>query len=570
MQKKNGPSSRPPLSRPGFLSRPGEKQQKALVCLFFALLLAVGFMTCKDYGVPWDLPAEMNILRMNLWEYTLWLGGDDTAFKNYAATETDSIAAGYPENYVKPISQSMEWDHGQGILYPLAGLIMNESLADGTRTALIFAYLWFVFWLGAIALYHISRHLCISRGLSCASVVILMLSPRFFAEAHYNNKDIVLMSLTFIMLWQALRLMQRPSLSAALLLGIAGAFATNTKVIGLALFGLMGLFVLLRLAAEKRLDLKVLGLGLVSMTALAVLYIALTPALWTDPLAFLKYNIANTLGFSRWSGYVLFRGSFFSTSVSPLPWYYLPYTMLVTTPLWVWLLMAVGQCAALVCIFGRKGPSSLRYPLLLITLLWFIPLVFAILTRTFVYNGWRHFYFLYAPIVVLAGHGLSRFMGHMWRSKPRRLAAAALAACMGLTGVQMLLNHPYEYVYYNPLLAGKSINTFMERDYWNVSVKDALEALCQLESGADQPVAIAGSDLWADTGIALSLSSLSHPERLTLASPGATDAKYYLVNHTYQFFSGWTPTPSMTPAVQIMAFGQPLVTVYTNTQEEYP
>ena len=44
--------------------------------------------------------------------------------------------------------------------------------------------------------------------------------------------------------------------------------------------------------------------------------------------------------------------------------------------------------------------------MLLCSLLWLLPLGAAVLAHATVYNGWRHFYFLYGPMLVLAAYGL--------------------------------------------------------------------------------------------------------------------------------------------------------------------
>ena len=49
----------------------GPRAAKIAVCLFFAAFLTLGLVTAADYGQPWDEQDEMDILRMNLWEYAL-------------------------------------------------------------------------------------------------------------------------------------------------------------------------------------------------------------------------------------------------------------------------------------------------------------------------------------------------------------------------------------------------------------------------------------------------------------------------------------------------------------------
>ena len=75
--------------------------------------------------------------------------------------------------------------------------------------------------------------------------------------------------------------------------------------------------------------------------------------------------------------------------------------MLVTLPLYVAPLAAVGQLSVLRRVWQQRT-AALRDPVTLAltaaSLCWFVPLLFAVLTRPLVYNGWRHFYFVYAGV----------------------------------------------------------------------------------------------------------------------------------------------------------------------------
>lgn len=134
---------------------------------------------------------------------------------------------------------------------------------------------------------------------------------------------------------------------AGVCFALCGALAANTKVAGLALWGLCALYVLIRLLMERRMTPRVWGVAGVTVLSFAALYALLTPALWADPAAFFGYLLSNAVAFQRWNGYVLFRGSVFDTTSQPLPWYYLPYMMLATTPLWILMLCAAGTALAL-------------------------------------------------------------------------------------------------------------------------------------------------------------------------------------------------------------------------------
>ena len=312
------------------------------VCVFFAVFLALGLLTAADYGPSWDEQTEMDILRMNLWEYARVLGLDESRFETLAARQGPlSIET------LRPISQSIEQDHGTAAFYPFGWVVLDLSLTGAQQSALWHMACWAVFTLGGFALYAALRQMGLSRGWALLGPVCLLLTPPFFAHGHFNNKDIALFSLSLCGLWQSLALARRPGFARGVCFALCGALAANTKVAGLALWGLCALYVLVRLLMERRMTPRVWGVAGVTVLSFAALYALLTPALWADPAAFFGYLLSNAVAFQRWNGYVLFRGSVFDTTSQPLPWYYLPYMMLATTPLWILMLCAAGTALAL-------------------------------------------------------------------------------------------------------------------------------------------------------------------------------------------------------------------------------
>ena len=312
------------------------------VCAFFAVFLALGLLTAADYGPSWDEQTEMDILRMNLWEYARVLGLDESRFETLAARQGPlSIET------LRPISQSIEQDHGTAAFYPFGWVVLDLSLTGAQQSALWHMACWGVFTLGGFALYAALRQMGLSRGWALLGPVCLLLTPPFFAHGHFNNKDIALFSLSLCGLWQSLALARRPGFARGACFALCGALAANTKVAGLALWGLCALYVLVRLLMERRMTPRVWGVAGVTVLSFAALYALLTPALWADPAAFFGYLLSNAVAFQRWNGYVLFRGSVFDTTSQPLPWYYLPYMMLATTPLWILMLCAAGTALAL-------------------------------------------------------------------------------------------------------------------------------------------------------------------------------------------------------------------------------
>jgi hypothetical protein len=533
-----------------------------LTALFFIALTALGLVTAGDYGQPWDEPWEQDILRMNSNQYLAALGSERRA---WLRSDMDAPESGL-------IADSEEKDHGACAYYPLLGLVGSQTVSESARMLVWHLYTWLWFMAGAAALWLLCRRLGLSRVFSGLAVLFLMLSPRFFAQGHYNNKDIVLFSLVLLTLWLAVRLWEKPGFLRAMAFSLAGAAAANTKIIGLAVWGLCALFVLAYQLVKKRMTGRVWGVALVTLCSFAGLYALLTPALWPDPAGYLRYTLGNALSFSRWQNNVLFRGTVFHLRTESLPRYYLPYMMLVTTPLWIAVLAGVGQLFATgqaVKAVRTRGQGGAAFLPMLVTLTWLVPFLYAVLGRPVLYNGWRHFYFLYGPLLVLAAYGAHRLW--VWlrarRSAwPRRIGAGALALCMAVTGARAALSHPNEYAFYNVLTSRMDVADELELDYWNVSVLPTLRALLTQLPG--EHATIAGGELWSQTGLAAAYALLSAPEqaRLTVLDAGDPSAEYVLVNRTYAVLGDWQEEAGREAVVTAESFGLPVCTVYARAE----
>lgn len=531
-----------------------------LVALFFLALAAVGLFTSADYGQPWDEPWEQDILRLNLNQYTAAL--------NLPGQLAPHSSMPWPATGV--IADSVEKDHGECAYYPAFWLMLDNGLSATTRMTLWHAYTWLLFMAGVAALWLVCRRLGLSRLLSSVSALFLVLSPRMFAEGHYNNKDVVLLSLVLVTLWLALRLMEKPGIARALLFSMAGAATANTKVIGLLIWGLCALAVLVRQIAGRCMSGRAWLAAVIALFSFVAFYALLTPALWADPLGYLKYVLGNAAGFSRWENFVLFRGSVFHLKNTQLPMYYLPYMIVVTTPLWLLALICLGQGFA-IARFGRlrRKPfaDDTAMALLLCTLLWLLPFLYDVIARPTIYNGWRHFYFLYGPMLALAAYGfkcMGDILGKLNRPIYRRVGAGALGLCMALTGTQIALSHPNQYTYYNALVGMRAdLGKYLELDYWNVSVLATLRKVVAQVSPGEQKT-ITGSDYNSQTGLTSAYALLTPEEqtRLRILPQNSLGAKYVMVNPTYAVLAYWQPKGEVRIAAETRSFAQPLSVVY--------
>lgn len=534
-------------ARRSFLRRP-----KALTALFFGLLTVLGLLVGGGYGLACDEDWEQDILRENMKEYALWLG-DDEAVAYY-----DGLG-------IRPISQSTEGDHGQSAYYLAALLLPLKASAPHVLLVLWHAYTWLWFMAGCWAVYGFCREMGLGRGVACFCTLLLYLSPRFFAEGHYNNKDMVLLSLFLLTLWLGLRLLKQPTFLRGLLFSLAGAMAANTKIVGLVPWGLVGLAVAVSLTAKRAWSLSKAGVALGTFLSFAAIYAFLTPALWQNPGDYLAYVLGNAAGFSRWPGVVLFQGVVHDHAVNPLPRRYLPYMMLVTLPLYTLPLAAAGQLKALASCWKARAGALKEGPLLMLpvlTLLWLLPLGYAMAAKPLVYNGWRHFYFVYAPVVLLGGLGLEALRGIVPRKAwLRRGACALLCLCFALTAVGMVQNHPYQYGYYN-LLARHTAATRMELDYWVVSAVNAMKLLAASPRNTRLPLVLGALEPMSLFGIVHGQKALSPDLQSSLTVTQEEDAPYLFSNATYARIYGTPPPQGYHVLLTLRSYGNVLSTLY--------
>lgn len=531
--------------------------------LFFVGLLLLGLFTSADYGLPCDEPAEQVILRENLMEYAIQFEGEESE----AASYYDALGT-------VRISQSIERDHGQAAYYLAAPLLL---LAPDQRTTLWHLYTWLWFMAGVLAIYGFGREMGWSRPISCATSLLLYLAPRFFAEGHYNNKDVVLLCLVLLTLWLGLRFLKSPSFLRGLLFSFTGAMATNTKIVGVLPWGLVGLSALVLITARRGWNRRMLWIALSTVFGFALFYALLTPAMWPNPLEYFDHVLQNASGFTRWTGVVVFRGEVYDQAVTPLPRDYLPYMIAVTLPLYTLPLAVAGQLATMKLItqaFAEKKGALLRDERLLIllalTLCWVLPLGYSAIARPLVYNGWRHFYFLYAGIVLLAGQGIAWLSQKLSRMKTpwgKRVGAAVLGLGFAVSAIGLALNHPYQYGYYN-LLARKTAGTAMELDYWDVSTVNAMKRLLEsTERDTLLPLSLGSRDEMSYFGVYHGYAVLPEEAQKQLNIQQDENLPYLFYNTTYALIYGVPPPDGYHVLFTLESYGNVICTMYERDGE---
>lgn len=441
-----------------------------IITIAFLALFLVGLFSLRNVGVYFDEDSEKDILRMNIIDYaeTLKVG------RSYAASLRGMGLI--------PISESVERDHGIAPYYPYV-LIMDAF--DGNLNSVTWhLYTYILCFLGVIFLYFILKRILKNKYLSLLVASLYFLSPRIFADSLYNNKDMILLTLLIMSIYFGIRLIEKKNYKNAIILGIVSAFMCNVKVLGIYFIGVIGLCYLFNIIINREFTKRNFLIGITIILTWLITYIAITPAIWCGDdfqlIEHIKWGLEQSSNFTRLRPTVYFEGIYHVRSVNPLPWYYIPKMMVITTPLVVTILFIFSVVLMFINVIKsikNKIKIDLRFFIVIMAFVLFIvPFAISIFSKPNVYNGWRHFYFLYGLIVLIATYGLcfiERF------SKIRKIVNCFLVIAILYYFVFNMLNGVGGMSYFNILVNNNNLVRY-ETDYYGVMTKASLENVLDL------------------------------------------------------------------------------------------
>lgn len=345
----------------------------------------------------------------------------------------------------------------------------------------------------------------------------LALFPRYTGAMLNNSKDVPFTAAMAFVLWLVLRVMRRwngpPRVRvwSTAAVGVAIGAAAAIRVVALIWYPLLGLLAIgwwLRhsaavrdrgalLPAVRQHAKAGLIIGVVSMATMCALW----PYVMLHPISNLLDSIRSMSNYP-WNGVIPFEGH--SYHASALPRRYVLEWLLIGSPVHLVALAVVGAVLALVQLAKvRTGDARIAFVLLYLG----VPIIVLALLRSALYNGLRQFLFLIPAMTLLASYGLGRLWTYLTQRVSRvgvRRVLAGTVAVLVLGGQaealgEMIRLHPYEYVYFSPLVGGfAAAPGRYELDYWGECNKAAAQWLARhhdeyLLSPAGQRETVTGS-----------------------------------------------------------------------------
>ena len=426
--------------------------------LALTLFLVAGLAVRDDYGLRLDEARHRDV----------WLQTAD-----YVKGDSDALPTHFYNlhRYYGTVFQAV-------LALPESAFGLQDS-----RGILLSRYLLthLVFLTGGLFAYLLALRLLRNRPAALLAAALFLLHPRLYAHSFVNTQDIPFAAAFVIALYLTHRAYARGTTGAFILLGAAVGVLVNTRVMGIILLGAIPAMQALDLAAarggaeRKRTLVTSAGFAL----AFALAFYVSFPNLWADPIGRLAEwpSLLSHLG-----GDVepqLFQSELYSRE-DFLP-EYLSVWFSITSPPFALALGAIGASWILARCMASPlhtlRSRSLRFGLLLVGCFGAPPLAVILLDLS-VYNGWRHYYFLWGPFALMGAFGLLRLASALRRARFRAAVYAATVAGLATAAASVALIHPNQQVYFNALVdrvTPERLRTEYAMDYSGHSVRQGLE-----------------------------------------------------------------------------------------------
>ncbi len=509
-----------------------ERHARWIVVAFFACTLLTGVSLHRQYGIPWDELYQQDYGRA-VYDY-VFLG--------------DKGLLGHHEKY-----------HGPAVEFALTAAKRTAGLIDA-RDVHFLRHLgtFLLFWTGSVFLYLLARRLFKDWKPALLTAALLILSPRIVTDAFYNTKDIPLMALFTVSMYTLVRFIDKKTPGRAAAHALACALAIDTRIVGVFVPILTLLWLLYDLVRERKNEGLVRPLGMLCgwLAGTVFLTILFWPVLWLDPVG--QFVAAfERMGKYPWGQDVFYLGKYVSSS--ELPWHYLPVWIAVTTPVLYTALFLWGGATVLWAAVRRPFRALREMRAEITVLLWFfVPVIAVIVGKSVVYDGWRHVFFIYPALLLLAVLGLRSAVSCLGRILgDARLAATLLGivvavSCAGTMSF-LIRNHPYGNLYFSWLTGGiAGADGRFELDYWGLSYRQAIEML--LRTDKSERIALSMEN---DPG-RLNAEALDEQDRARVELTDRDKATYHLTNHRWHY----AERAAKSPVVSVRVDGVEILGVY--------
>lgn len=446
-----------------------EKKFFYAAILLFIVYAVIGLFFFDDYGCGPDEGMERQTALVNF-KYAIQKFHIPISEENKAWME-----------YLPDLHEYRDRYYGTALHFPL---VLIESayhfkLEPSQFYGMRHFYTFFNVYIGLICFYKLLTNRFGSRKYGFFAVLMMILTPRFFAESFYNNKDIIFVAWYIICSYLMDKWFRKKSLKSSVMLAFALAITCNTRFNGIIFLPiLIALFVFDTFRSKKLNHLNYLMLTII-LTLL--FFYMITPNFWEKPFQTLletfQFNLHHP---NHGSDGNLFKGILVDAAAT---YTYIPTWIIITTPVVYILFMISGACKYVFDAirnlfkidFGRINLADL-----MMFVSGYAAVIFIIIKHVTIYNGWRHCYFAYPCFVYFAIYFFNQLDAKKAALIRYAVYSVTVLSCL-YNMFWIIRNHPFEYVYFSPVARNNPGD--YSGDYWSVSSRALLEYIMENEPG---------------------------------------------------------------------------------------
>ena len=486
--------------------------KKKFFLIIIIISLSINILNLKNYGYAWD-SGLMRITGFVNLKHIVKMFVPEIE-KKYERLKKIPDLNNWRDKYYGP-----SFELFASTIEVLTGNISNNKSEDNTkniyylRCLLLIIFLHFTYFFFYKINFYLTKNIFISN-----SILLLLLSyPRFFAEQHYNSKDLYLCGLTIMTCYFGFKLIDKNKIKYVIFFTLFSALSISTRL-STSLIPL--LIMIFHFINNKGLNQKNLNFYLLNIILFFLFFYIFFPFLWENPIInFIE--VFNKLSNHSWSGNVLYFGEIYKNTNAP--WHYLIVWFIITTPTIYILLFLVGTFYVLNILYNSNSlaDKSINKFIILNFFTFILTLLIVTIFQNNTYNGWRHSYFIFIFFLLFISCYVSNIASFI-----KLYLARLLILILILTNLNWIYkNHPYEYVFFNFLVKKPYLK--FDLDWWGLTNFDQLKYILKNDKRKNiKVVAVSGTSLEATTKTILNLE-----EKLRLEIIKEESEADYLINN---------------------------------------
>jgi len=442
------------------------------ILILIAVNILIGLFIFRDFGLSWDEPYFYSYGDALGYAYTPanWFSGHFDLNNSYGASGEDHKTRGPAYLFL-----------ARNFVYGLKALGSDPAAAWHLVNFLFFQF-------GIYFLYRISTR-WVQPLAAFAAAALFTYQPLLWGHAFINPKDPPFLTFFLASVCLGFEMVdtlvdntntQKQKFISIIFPAIILGITTSIRVLGPLAGLLVFIYFVSRIVQNTTIkSARSLWSLFIGYGMLAILGMLMTwPYLWENPLS----NFVHVFQFMSDNPThlpVLFGGQVYSAD--NLPHRYLPFMLATTLTEPIWVLFVVGLLAACWKVVTRQISRQGYFVSLTLILAWFaILIVYVLLLRPAMYDGFRHFLFSLPPIFIFIGFAFEFIFEKIKpiTTAPYWIYAVLLIAFISPGAVGIVQLHPYEYTYYNSFVGGTN-GAFrkFETEYWLTCYKEAVEQL---------------------------------------------------------------------------------------------